>query len=87
MADYKYPRIIRRPVKPPEKHGAIERSIAIEKWGLMRERTVEHFKFTPRTSAYAILWAILVPCGIYNLIKWERRRKDRAKGRKPSEFL
>ncbi|KAL5457405.1 hypothetical protein EMCRGX_G034657 [Ephydatia muelleri] len=76
MADYRYPHIVQRPSKPPEEYAKIERSNAIEKWSRMRERTVEHFKFTPKTSFYAIFWAALVPFGLYNLIKWDLRRQD-----------
>ena len=61
--------------------------MAIEKWGRMRETTVEHFKFTPRTSMYAFIWAFAVPFGVFNLIKWERRRKDRKAGRKETPLF
>ena len=62
-------------------------SQAIEKWGRMRETTVDHFKFTPRTSAYAILWAVAVPFGLFSLIKWHRRRKDVNKGITPRKLF
>ena len=47
----------------------------------MREKTVQHFKFTPRTSFYAILWAGIVPFGVLSLLKWDMWRKDRNNGR------
>ena len=112
MAQPEYPKIIRRPVKPPEEYAYLDVSViipskpyrlyffylmrtnplllspfqksnAIEKWGKMRETTVEHFKFTPRTSAYAFIWALALPFGIYSLIKWHRRRKYIRKGLVP----
>lgn len=61
--------------------------MAIEKWGLMRESTTEYFKFTPRTTLYAIIWAFAVPFGVFELIKWERRRKDRLAGRKEAPLF
>lgn len=74
-------KLISRPAKPPEEWGKIERSNAVEKWGRMREQTVQHFKFTPRTTTYCLIWAFLVPYGVLSVIKWERRRRDRMKGR------
>ena len=53
----------------------------------MRETTTEHFKFTPRTSAYAFIWAFAVPFAVFSLIKWERRRKDRVAGRKETPLF
>ena len=53
----------------------------------MRETTTQHFKFTPRTSLYAFIWAFAVPFGVYSLVKWERRRKDRLAGRKETPLL
>lgn len=64
-----------------------QRSNAVERWGSMRETTVNHFKLTPRTTAYAILWAGIVPFGLYSLIKWHVRRKDRLKGIEPRKHL
>ena len=65
----------------------MQRSQAIEKWGRMRETTTEHFKFTPRTTLYAFFWAFVVPFGVYSLVKWERRRKDRLAGREERPLL
>ena len=53
----------------------------------MRETTDVHFKFTPKTSAYGILWAALVPLGLLTLIKWDTRRRDLKKGVKPREHF
>lgn len=64
-----------------------QRSLAIEEWGHMRETTVKHFKFTPRTSLYAFIWAFAVPFGVFSLIKWELRRKDRMAGRKERSLV
>ncbi len=60
-----------------------QRSQAIEKWGSMREKTAQHFKFTPKTTFYAVLWAGIVPLAVWSLIKWDLRRKDRNKGVTP----
>uniref|UniRef100_A0A1X7VIU3 Complex I-B15 n=1 Tax=Amphimedon queenslandica TaxID=400682 RepID=A0A1X7VIU3_AMPQE len=84
MASQKW---ISRPEKPPEKWATIDRSNAIEAWGRMRETTNQHFKFTPRTTAYCVIWALLVPIGIWKIIKWERQYKDRAKGRPPKDLF
>lgn len=65
----------------------LQRSQAIERWGSMRETTNKHFKMTPRTSFYAILWAGLVPFGLLTLIKWDTRRRDLKKGVKPREHF
>ena len=65
----------------------LQRDSAIERWGSMREKTVKHFKFTPYTSFLAILWAGVVPLGVYSLIKWDMHRKDKNKGIPPRKFL
>lgn len=66
---------------------AVQRSNAIERWGLMRERTADHFRFTPRTTLYCIIWAGLVPFALYSAIKWERQLQDRRKGRPVKKYL
>ena len=43
------------------------RDPAIERWGSMREQTLRHFKFTPRTTRLGILFGLVVPWGIYEL--------------------
>ncbi len=65
----------------------LQRDIAIEKWGRMREKTLQHFKFTPWTSFLAILWAGVVPLAFYSLLKWDLHRKDKNEGFKPRKFL
>lgn len=61
--------------------------MAIEKWGRMRETTNKHFKFTPRTTAYVLVWAVLVPFGVWRFIRWDVRRRDRAEGREPRDLF
>ena len=53
----------------------------------MRERTANHFRFTPRTTLYSVIWAGLVPFALYSAIKWERQRQDRKKGRPVKDYL
>ena len=47
----------------------------------MRENTLEHFKFTPRTTTYCVIWAGLVPFALWQLIKWERRYRWKTAGK------
>jgi hypothetical protein len=53
----------------------------------MRETTPKYFKFTPRTTFYALLWAGIVPFTFWSLVKWEMRRKDKMKGITPRKLF
>jgi hypothetical protein len=73
--------------KSPEQYGELLHSEAIEKWGLMKERTIETFRVTPKTSFYGVVFGLLVPAGIYSLITWHKRRQDRLDGKPPRKFI
>lgn len=72
---------------PPEKYGTLMRDPAIERWGTMRERTQEHFKFRPRTVFLGVMWCAIVPAAYYFFLKWECRRKHLLSGKTPEEHL
>lgn len=48
----------------------------------MRESTHLHFKFTPRTTAVGVFYAFIIPYGVFQFIKWDKKRHDKEYGRK-----
>eukprot|EP00035_Acanthoeca_spectabilis_P020740 m.434418 g.434418 ORF g.434418 m.434418 type:complete len:90 (+) comp17710_c0_seq1:30-299(+) len=45
----------------------ITRDPAIERWATTREKTIQHFKFTPKNVRNIVLFAVAVPVIIYEL--------------------
>ena len=54
-----------------EHHEVLRHDPAIERWATMRESTLAHFKWNPRTVGMSILWGVVVPVGIYELIVFQ----------------
>ncbi|XP_062510394.1 uncharacterized protein LOC134186434 [Corticium candelabrum] len=73
--------------KPPDRHGDLLQSEAIERWGLMRERTFDTFRVTPKTAFYGFVFGLLVPAGIYSLLTWHKKRQDRLDGKPERKYF
>lgn len=59
---------------------------AIDKWATMRENTVKHFKWTPRTTRKAVMWGVLVPFAIYEYAVIEAKSLAKLKGKPEPKF-
>ncbi|CAB3978583.1 hypothetical protein AC249_AIPGENE15807 [Paramuricea clavata] len=72
---------------PPEQYASLIRDPAIERWGSMREKTQDHFKFRPRTIFLGVMWCAVVPAAYYFFLKWENKQKHFMTGKTPQEHL
>ncbi|KJE90135.1 hypothetical protein CAOG_01484 [Capsaspora owczarzaki ATCC 30864] len=66
-------------------HG-MQKSPIVERWATMRETTVQHFRFTPRTTGISFLLMVAIPVGIYALTSLELKKQDEVSGQKRRFF-
>eukprot|EP01134_Creolimax_fragrantissima_P000992 CFRG0992T1 len=66
---------------------AIKKSQAIERWGAMRESTIEPFVFTPKNTILSFIFAGLVPYAIFCGLLGSQHERDAELGKAPKKYV
>jgi len=60
--------------------GGLKTDAAIERWGSMRETTVQHFRMNKRTGLQFAIFGVIIPVAIYELSVLSAVRRDARPG-------